>query len=560
MRKTASWSILAVVVVLAVSSAILAGTTAAASDHVTNASASEYSISDLQADGPQPANAPPSVRPHGYAGSFWLRHAPTGLGVDPSQSAHREYVDPQTTVQRQHVYLGSFRGWDSGPMDVKIRLVYWRVQEIERHDEETGEYWTETRLVDVSSTRVNASLAGGDYDEVKIPLKPHYDRPVRVTMWIESEEMSLRWTFGHQASKASQSIPMESRSDVILWSLLMIFTPLSVVAIGFVAFDRRVLRKAIAGPQISAGEYLFVGLCVAFVAFFIRYRSTMDVLAAHPYLIGVAGGLVVGLLVIELFGDTTKDVLFLHLPVGDAAINDDGSGRWNVRTRIKQVATSESGDRAIVEPGWFKFLARAWPGYNATSTLEIDGDPKTRFVGDDSGDLDEIYFVDPGVTDADPVSHESESWSIDVPELLTWPDGENVPAVNWSFLVTLGMFSVGGYLAGGHIFGADGAYFGGLLGVLVAVAKPNAGTASVDLAPFQYTAVIQNLVKHSEEWADAVDRDYYQEKYFAERATNRTAEVRETEKSDRTLFEKVADELAPDDVPEADLSEVPGDD
>lgn len=559
MNETYSWSVL-VVVVLAFTGMVQAGTAAStASDHVTNVSADDYSISELRTDGPQPAGAPASLRPYGYAGSYWIRHAPTGLGVDSSKSTHREYVKPDTVVKRSSVYLGSFRGWDSAPSDVTVRLVYWRVQEIEHYDDETGEYWTERRLVDVSSSRVNASLAGGTYDEVEIPLTKHYDDPVRVTMWIESDAGSLRWTFQHQASKAAESVPMESRSDVILWSLGMIFTPLSLVAIGFVAIDRRVLRKAVKGPGVSAGEYLFVGLCLAFFGLFVKYRSTMDVLAGHPYLIGVAGGLVVGLLVIELFGDETRDVLFLQFPPGDAHIRDDGSGRWNIRARIKEVARTESGDQAIVERGWGKFLARAWPGYNATSTLEIDGDPQTRFVGDQDGDLDEIYFVDPDTPD-DPVSYTPESWSVDVPELLTWSDDSRTPAVNWSFLALLGITSTAGYLAGGHILGPDGAYFGGLLGVMVAVAKPNAGGAVVDLAPAQYTKVIQNLVKHSEEWKEAADREYFQDKYFAERASNRTAEVREREKSEETLFQKVTDELAPDDVPEGELAEVPGDD
>ena len=123
------------------------------------------------------------------------------------------------------------------------------------------------------------------------------------------------------------------------------------------------------------------------------------------------------------------------------------------------------------------------------------------------------------------------------------------------------------YYCGTLLFNQGFGIVFGVFAALAVVVKPLAGRADPNLAPWQYGAVVRNLIEHARDFEDVADKNYWKDEALTEKADKRAERVRQREDEDRTTFEKITDELAPD-APRGDGSSesdgtpevVPGDD
>lgn len=545
--------------------------------------ASNYTIQGLRQLGEHPAGAPNSMRPEGDAGAWWIRHVPASLGVSEGSEDARRYVTPSTTVRRNQVYLGSFRGWDSEDANVRVHIVTWQVEE---EADENGTA-VEKHLTNVQEKTVTASLSGGTYDEARIDLPPAYDGTKYVTLWLEGERDRTQWVFRLNSNAATTSVPANSRGDLVMFGFVSIFLPFLGTAVGSVVLDRYLLKSAGRGPGVSVLEYGFLGFAALFMGGFVFYNGLIETLAKRPELLGVLGGLFVGAMAIWAFSDRGEEALFLQFRAAEGDMAPDGSGTWHLANRVHTVVERADGRKVVPRDGWVPFLARAWPFSDAAPLLEFsatnpgarrveapkddvlpeDADDeeglfdkiRTRFPGDEQEDeYDVIYLVDP--TAEDVVDYSEETFRLGLPDLVTWPEDEEefvagkVPIPSVAVGKILGGLAFVGvaYLAVTYV--TTNTTLGALaaaVAVGVLVVTPDAGKANVTLAPAHFDAVVGNMVQVMEGYAERADAETFQRKYHESEAKRRAQRQRDLERKDVNTFREISDRLAPDD---ADLS------
>ncbi|WP_276298801.1 hypothetical protein [Halorussus lipolyticus] len=510
-----------------------------------------WTYGELADYGTVKSNAPSkAIRPFGDAGSFWIRHVPVRFMASPED---REYVEPRTVVQRDSIYVGSFRGWDSEELDATFHVVLWEFETVERTTED-NETVTERVVTNATHTTVSATLAGGDYGYAELDLPAHYGDPMLVTVWLEGHREDVSWRFRYSVSEAAQSVPMQTAGGIAGYAALWMFAPCMLTSVGVVALDRRFLDKVGNGPMVSVLEVVFALAVATFLAVFVWYNGLLELLATAPWSVGIAGGALLGVAVLFAFSEDPEEVLFFQLTSGEdsASINDDGTGRWHVRTRAYDVVETADG-RKIRREGWIPWLVAVWPFHDAAPTVDVDEAALgTRLVGPEEDDeYDEVFLSDP-TADA-PIDYEGASLTFSTPDLLDWPESEDelvagrwpVPSVAWGPLV--GAFLLVGlaWHVGGLLFNEGFGIAFGVLAALATVVRPTVGKSELNLAPAQYGALVENLITHAREFEDVADREYWKGEALTEKADKRAERVRQQEERDRTTFEKITDELAP---------------
>ncbi|WP_128478339.1 hypothetical protein [Halorussus pelagicus] len=521
-----------------------------------------WTYDDLADYGTVKSNAPSkAIRPYGNAGSFWIRHVPVEFMASPED---RQYIEPRTTVQRDSIYVGSFRGWDSEDMDATFHVVLWDFETVERTTENNRTV-RERVVTNATHTTVSATLTGGDYGSAKLDLPAHYGDAKYVTVWMEGHRDEVSWRFRYAVSEAAQSVPMRSAGGIAGFAAVWMFAPCMLTSVGIIALDRRFLDKVGNGPMVSALEVVFALAVATFLAVFVWYNGLLELLATAPWSVGIAGGALLGVTVLFMFGEHPEEVLFLQLTSGEdsASIKDDGTGRWHVRTRAYNVVQTSEG-RKIRREGWIPWLVAIWPFHNAAPTVDVDeATLGTRLVGRENDDeYDEVFLSDP-TADA-PIDYEKAGLTLSTPDLLDWPDEDElvagrwpIPSVAWGPLVG-GVLLVGlAYYVGGLLFNEGFGIAFGVLAALATVLKPTVGKSDPNLAPAQYGALVENLITHAREFEDVADRAYWKDEALTEKADKRAERVRQQEERDRSTFEKITDELAPPNSgSESDHSEV----
>ena len=555
MRKARALALVALLVVPVLALGVPAGTdvvSAAANESAESGNSGDverpetgpYNLTELRDGGRQPANAPPSVRPQGRSNSFWLRHVPTGLFQSSDDESARKYLRPDTTINRDQVYLGAFRGCDSDQATVTVTVVYWEEGTVEVPDGNGGTV-QQRAAVNQTVEEVEVTLAGGDYAETRIDLRSNYDDVEHVTMWIEGEQGTVQWTFEHRTSQAAKSIALDSRGDAISWAAWMFLLPGFATAIAFVAIDRRLLERAGAGPQLGILEYGLVSFGLLIAGGFVWFDGMIQVMATQPWVLGVAGGLVVGLITVEVFGDQTSKVAFLRFDLEESKIHEDGSGVMEVELQTKKIVNLSDG-KAIVRRGLRRFIARA---RGAVPMIDWDGDPKTSIEATDDSDVDEVFLIDPMADEA--VDHESPSWSIDV---LEWRDDEEglmrfIPRVDVVPVSIAGAVVMMSWAVGKAWFNSGA--FGTIIGVLAALAylaTPSARETIINLAPAHYDSVVANMLQQAEGFEEQADREYYKNEYYKELGSNLADRKSEQENAEMSRMESVMSEFVPDDA------------
>ena len=570
------------------------GASGASTQPDVNRSTNGYTLAELSRTVSH-SGAPPSVRRWGEDGQIWLRHVPVGLLVPTDPSEGSRYIEQDTVVRRDTVYIGSFRGWEAQPENLTLHIVtYNRGQRLREGPNGTAQQVQVP--VNVTEKTVEVTLSGGGYDRAEVKLPEFYDRQKRVTMWVEGKRDSQRWNFYVKTSKATQAVALSSRGDAIKWSIWNIFIWVLLTAGLLVGAASWAIKKVGRGPQWGPLEYGFIAFASLFFGGFLLYNGIMDTLARRPQLIGVAGGVLLGGLVLRALSEPGEEALFIQPTHKTEEVRADGSGSWWWANRVHPVVTRESDDKKVIpRRGWIPFFAALWPGYDARPVLEFEGRPERTldsppdedgeelFPEDDAGVLERvrtkiegnpdkgdeyetIYLVDPLAEDV--VTYEEEAFEFALPTLVSWPDDKDSGV--WIRDVPLPSIAVGKILGGivavtvsfaaVKLFTASGllASIGAGVALLALVVKPTEGSATVSLAPAQFDGVLQNVISTLGGWSDLADADYFRDEYHRSEAKRRVERQERQEADSVSVFDEMADRMAPDSQSNGDSSQPTG--
>lgn len=510
---------------------------------VNESAAGSHDLEVLQSVGRQQSGAPPSVRRYGSAGSLWLRHDETSVfdSLLPSE-AFRTYVEPGTTVRRDTVYLGGFRGWDVDSETLTIKTVYWETGTIERETED-GRVVTERAAVNQRTDETVVELGSG-YDEAEISLRDHYEESTRVTMWVEGHEGDLQWTFNQKSSRASESFPAGFRGSFVGYGFLMFVVPALLVSIPGFIVGGRVLDRVGAGPGYDPLLYVGVEALVVVLTSMFAWDWIREIFSTAPWLIGILLGLNILVFALEVFGDRSRLALVLQLfDLENTEDGGDGSGTLIFEGREIRIAETENGT-VVLKKGLRPFLARA---FGAVPYLEAQDGVGKISIKSHASKWSEMFLVAPFADRL--LEHSPEHWELDVfderdetSRLPAW-----VPTVDGSRVAfALPLLPVGWYLGSTTIASGLIGLTVGFIGAIFLISTPKASNSRIDLAPLHYDDVLAKVIQTTEGLEEEIDRDWYRDRWYKAEGSNLAKRKSEREESEVSRFESVIQELEPD--------------
>lgn len=523
MRRVAAF---AVIVVLILSSVAVAPAISAEGD-TEGAAARNLTLEELRPGGTKPANAPPSVRQNGQYGEFVVKNLPTGLLVSEDQDPNSQswqYLEPGTTVRRNWVQLWSKRAYGAENQKYVVEIAHYQVGQ---KTIESKEGSTRTEQVAKNVTTYSKTVTfGGGYDYAKINLRSHYEENVRTVMCVrEPNEASClespgqtRWTYYHASSKATIPVDTNSAGGRLAWGLGFLVLPFFAMTTGTLFVGRKFVRRAKAGPQISAIWWVIVAV-VGLLFLVLGWDWLSDTLIRAPWIVSAVAGILLGVIAVEWFGHDTYGAGFLQFqltegydPTDPSDDDEDGDGPdehsgadldeestrpqdapgvLKAQFHIAQFARGDKGERSAIRRGIRKFWARA---RGATADLEVDGNMQTRI--DVDGPLDELYLLDP--EDEEPLDYVPEHHEVSIPPLMERDEEGRLNLYLMPYIAGLAALGMG-WVAGSVLTGS------GLLGVLVAglglfatkIAKPREGRLWANLAPVHYNHAVGAMLTHA---------------------------------------------------------------
>ncbi|WP_336361798.1 hypothetical protein [Haladaptatus sp. ZSTT2] len=548
------------------------------------ATTTEISLQQLQAGGEKPANAPDSVRASGTYGEYAVQTLPTGIWVPEGEdSGLWSFMAPGETVKRNHLQLHSKRGYGLDAKNLTVRLAYYKVDE-RAVQTENG---TVTRQVatNVSTQSVSATVPGGYSPPIRIDLKPHYDGPVNVVMCVQEESESncltnptkTRWHFVHHSSKAAQGVQTTSAGGRLAWAFAFIVLPFSGFTASTLFVGRKVVRKARASPDISLLVWVLalIGIVIAMLLFWDQISNT---LITAPWVLAILGGILLGILAVEWFGDETYLALFLRLRQSDATdpsvlggatsdedvvdvspATDGGSTKVNLEQApgrlvadafVQRMVRGSDGTRSAIRSGFWKFIARF---RGARADLEAQGNLHTR-IDVEGGPYSELYLLDPE-TDS-PAAYQPESHSIEFPE-LRYKDDDGTMRTNWRAILGGIAGLSASYLLGSLLLdsGVIGLLVGGGILFVWKVAAPVPGFFRVKLAPVHYGNALATIINHADKLGDVKSWDSLFEMHHREKAANKADNKALAGKASASQMDEIAERYVGNQEPEEDDDE-----
>lgn len=491
-------------------------------------------------------DAPPSTRQMGRYGSLWLKYAPASLGGSSDRPSTWRYVRPGQEIQRSEVHLGGFTGWEGDGTELTVKIVYWTDGEVVRETSD-GELYRERAAVNQTVDSQTINLGPG-YSRDTIDLRPSYDEPKQVTIWVEGAQGEKQWQIQMHTTRTAEPVSVDTRGG--LATVLVAFLAATVLAtLALMYLARRKHRKAGAGPQYPVWLYGIVMFMGAFFALIFGYRKVLNTVAEAPWVLIPPVAVLCTLAAIAWWGDDTRSVAVIDVDLRDVDVREDGSGEIPVGINTFELA-EVAGKEGVVVPGISQYLARA---NGAIPVVDKGGDPDVGFPG--VGKYDEVFFADP--FDPDPISYESEGWSFEKlwnpPEDGALQDAEAgaieqllelLASVGWvSVAIVAAAVSVGWFI--GSVAFATGLLgsFVGLFSGLLFVGKPVKGKSVWNLAPASFGSVIEVMLATGEEFEKLADREYFKEQYYEERGKNVAERKKERESAELSRFDKVWQEL-----------------
>jgi hypothetical protein len=98
-------------------------------------------------------------------------------------------------------------------VSMKFHVVYWQVGE--REVEESGTTVRQRYAANQTATTHNVTFSK-PFGTAEIPLRPHYDEEVRMTVWVEGYSDTARWTASHKSLETSQQVAINTKGEQ-LW-------------------------------------------------------------------------------------------------------------------------------------------------------------------------------------------------------------------------------------------------------------------------------------------------------------------------------------------------------
>ncbi|KAB1193621.1 hypothetical protein GJR96_09275 [Haloferax sp. MBLA0076] len=558
MRRIATLALLALVVL---SVLVPIGAVAQSDETASNSStanASGLTIEQLSQGGQKPANAPDSVRASGSFGQYGVKTLPTGLLIiEGEDSPMWSFLTPGETVRRNYVRLESRRAFGVEPKNVTARIAYWKAGTVTRELEDgTTEPVPVAKNVTTHSQKV--TVPAGYSKPVRIDLHPHYDDRVRVTMCVQeegepnclTEPSEKRWTFYHASTKAAKPIQTNSEGARLAWAIGLIALPFAGFTSVTLFTGRRAVEKARGSPDISLLAWILalIGIGAAMVIF---WRQLSSSLIRAPWMLGVIGGVFLGILATEWFGDNSYLALFVRLrakdgmdsmvrsasptetdsrpdPLAEDVATDGGSssrqtvdmdavpGRLIADVYPQRMVRGTDGVRSAVKRGLAKFYARL---RGARADMETNGRPKTS-IEVNGGPYEELYFLDP--ESPNPVEYTPERHEIRFPDIVTRDEegriDVNVKAILGGTTVLGASWFLGGVLLDSA---AIGILVGGFALFVTKVMRPVSGRFGVDLAPVHYGNALAAMLKHADQIGNVKSWETLFDRFHAEKAENK---------------------------------------
>lgn len=495
----------------------------------------EYDRSYLNENGIRVPEIHDGWRPiEGETAAAWVRYYPTGATINDSKKSDQwQYLDPSTTVKRNYVDLTVMRLGDVEDGEATLHIVYW-----EKATKTVTEGNT-TREVPYAANQthetVSIDLGSARGKEVRIPLKPHYDRPVEVTMWLESSPDATRWRFTHHSLKSSQASGVDTAADLAI-------TITKTVAIGVVllivlyGLGRGLNRRALVGPMKGMAWWVIVlGLLQLFVVLG-AWDWVSNTLVMNPEYIAFEVGLFGFLLGIESRGRETVEKAIAIRPELRPVKTTLASGQTGLSSNGLAdaeflVVEDETGRDVLVSPGIIAWLFRIMGGreyLTGTDVIRCTTEVTT-------GNHDRAYIVDPMSDDV--VSRDSPSIGMRMPNPT--PMQVTVSALG------LGTVALVGWSTG---FGA-----GSALAVVGLVAVPafldvKVPDAIIDPAPASFGEAWANSLVLAAEYDAAGTVEEANDAIIKKTAEQNVRQAKANENRSKTLVEETLDGDDPDDV------------
>lgn len=359
---------------------------------------------------------------------YWLEHTPAN---QPWKEVTKENNGPKfgsgQVLKTNTLYLRTIRAQTDSD-EVNVTIVSWQQKS---RQVTTGNTTVEEQYAANVTTQTQQVNLGPGWAMGEVVLPRHEDT-TRVTMWIEGQEDTARWTFQHRSVATTQPIAINTWGDFLYKIALYVGLPVLIGGAYSGKKVRNAVESAAIGPQWGFGKWAVV-ISIATVA--IAWYFYVQLAQAIVYVPFLMGFWMVAIFAAYTLATHRGDITykgFLKPHIRDAAsftnLDFDDEGAEDVATdggevteifgheithgEFKQLPTITDGEGvSIVRPGFVPFLARV---YGARSKIENLPNLRQRFKLPDSVP-DEIFFVDPDAETL--VEYEPPGFTIDWPEL-----------------------------------------------------------------------------------------------------------------------------------------------
>jgi hypothetical protein len=331
------------------------------------------------------------------------------------------------------------------------------------------------------------------------------------------------------------------------------------------------IDEARASPGISYLVWVLVliGLLVVSLVF---WRTIQTTLIRAPWVFGVLGGIFLGVLATEWFGDSSYLAAFVRLrpkegvdatalgrsssdPLDvDASVEDAATDGGSSETHVADIdaipgrltadiipqrmarAKDGSGTRSAIKRAFWPFIARF---RGARADMEVQGRPRTH-IDVEHGPYEELYFLDP---EADvPLEYKPESHSFVLPDLIYRDEDGNLDINAKAILGVFGAILTSG-LAGKLLLGSTliGIFTGWSILAVWKLYLPNEGWFRVRLAPVHYGNVLMTVLNHADKLGDLKSWETVFEEWHREKAENKAENKAIADRASASQMDQVAD-------------------
>lgn len=304
--------------------------------------------------------------------------------------------------------------WLSSTTDVslKFHVVYWQAgtREVARN----GTAVTEQYAANQTTTTHNVTFSE-PFGTAEIPLREHYDKEVRMTVWVEGHEDTARWTATHKSLETSQTVATDTKGER-LWWLVSDFV-VWLLVFGFVAVGAvyTMLRRAGGGPQMGYATWAFLIGIGGFVAIAWNYQGIATLFVRGPKLLAGLTVLLLAIPIIEGHDDRLERYLFVR-PVVTKAVSASGEDALDAMylELASRKVTKIRGELSVIRSGPLRFLARVIGGKAPLIGAPDMAKTEVRATGDTR--YDHVVWVNSDSENAIDDESEGFGWS--------WPDTE----------------------------------------------------------------------------------------------------------------------------------------